>query len=88
MTARLETRAGMAVVTIDDTGIGIDAEDAAHLFERLYRGRRARSLRSSGTGLGLAIARWIADAHGATIALSPLPDGGTRVEIKIPARPG
>ncbi len=87
VTARLETRAGMAVVTVDDTGIGIDAEDAAHLFERLYRGRRARSLRSSGTGLGLAIARWIADAHGATIALSPMPEGGTRVEIKIPARP-
>ncbi|MHB8960676.1 MAG: sensor histidine kinase [Candidatus Limnocylindrales bacterium] len=88
VTARLDTRGGMAVVTVDDTGIGIDAEDAAHLFERLYRGRQARALRPSGTGLGLAIARWIADAHGATISLSPLPDGGTRVEIAIPARPG
>jgi two-component system, OmpR family, sensor kinase len=87
VTARLVVRDATAVVTIDDTGIGIDAEDAAHLFERLYRGREARALRPSGTGLGLAIARWIADAHGAAISLSPLPEGGTRVEIAIPARP-
>ncbi len=86
VTARLTTRDGAAVVTVDDTGIGVDAEDADHLFERLYRGRRARQIRPSGTGLGLAIARWIADAHGATISLSPRPAGGTRAEIVLPAR--
>ncbi len=86
VTARLATLHETAVVTVDDTGIGIDEEDADHLFERLFRGRRARQVRPSGTGLGLAIARWIADAHGATITLSPRAEGGTRVEIVLPAR--
>ena len=86
VTARLAVADGRATVTIDDTGIGIDADDAAHLFERLYRGPRARQLRPSGTGLGLAIAHWIADAHCATITLAPRPEGGTRVEIAIPTK--
>ena len=87
VTVRLKSLGASAVVTVDDTGIGIDAEDVERVFERLYRGRRARGFRPSGTGLGLAIARWIADAHGATMSLAPLPGAGTRVEISIPARP-
>jgi signal transduction histidine kinase len=86
VTARLVARDASAVVIVDDSGIGIDDEDAAHLFERLYRGRRARQIRPSGTGLGLAIAHWIVEAHGATISLSPRPEGGTRATIAIPAR--
>lgn len=87
VTARLEARDATAVVIVDDTGIGIDVDDASHVFERLYRGRRARELRPTGTGLGLAIARWIADAHGASISLAPRPEGGSRVEIVVPTRP-
>ncbi len=86
VTARLAARGATAVVTVDDTGIGVDEDDADHLFERLYRGSRARLIRPSGTGLGLAIARWIADAHGATISLTPREAGGTRAEIVMPTR--
>ncbi len=83
MTARLEVRDLSAVVTIDDTGIGLDGEDEPHLFERLYRGHRAQALRPSGTGLGLAIGRWIAGAHGGTIHLSGRAAGGTRAEVSL-----
>jgi signal transduction histidine kinase len=86
VTARLEVRDLRAIVSVEDTGIGLDEADAPRLFERLYRGRRARELRPSGTGLGLAIGRWIVDSHGGTIDLSNRPGGGTRVEVTLPVR--
>lgn len=72
-----------ARVVVEDTGIGISAEAAPHLFERFYRADPARG-RAGGAGLGLSIARWICDAHGATIAITPRPERGTRVELRFP----
>lgn len=86
VTARLEVHGALAVVTVDDTGIGLDSEDEPHLFERLYRGRHARAIRPSGTGLGLAIGRWIAEAHGGTLRLSGRSSGGTRAEVSLPVK--
>lgn len=86
VTARLEVHGALAVVTVDDTGIGLDGEDEPHLFERLYRGRHARVIRPSGTGLGLAIGRWIAEAHGGTVRLSGRSSGGTRAEVSLPVK--
>jgi len=86
VSASLEIRDGQVVVGVADTGIGIDEADRAHLFERLYRGHRAREMRPSGTGLGLAIAHWIAEAHGGTIALEPHPGGGTLAVVTLPER--
>ena len=86
VSARLDTTSGHAVVRIVDTGIGIGDVEPDRLFERLYRGTQARQMRPSGTGLGLAIARWIVDAHGGSIALSPRPGGGTVATIELPLR--
>ena len=84
VTAALERVDGSVSVSIADNGIGIAPEDRAHLFERLYRGRRARELRPSGTGLGLAIAHWIVTAHGGSIRLDPRPAGGTVATVVLP----
>lgn len=73
-----------AVLRVEDHGIGIDAEDVAHLFERFYRGDRARQLDPRGTGLGLAIARWIVERHGGTIALETRLPRGTRAIVRLP----
>ena len=86
VTARLEVHDLRATIAVEDTGIGIDPGDETRLFERLYRGHRARQLRPSGTGLGLAIARWIVDAHGGTIRLSNRAGGGTRAEVTLPVK--
>src|SRR5690606_200822 len=48
-----------------DTGAGIDAEELAHIWERLYRGDRSRS--SKGLGLGLSLVRALVEAHGGTV---------------------
>ena len=86
VSAAIDTHDGRVVITIADTGIGFDEMDRAHLFERLYRGRRAREMRPSGTGLGLAIASWIAEAHGGSISLDARTGGGTVAAVTLPLR--
>lgn len=85
--AGLARQDGRAVVRVEDTGIGLDEGDRERLFERLYRGARARELRPAGTGLGLAIARWIVEAHAGTIELTDRPGGGTIALVSFPVRP-
>jgi signal transduction histidine kinase len=75
---------GSPRVVVEDTGPGISAEQLPHIFERFYRGDPARG-RSDGAGLGLAIARWIADAHGASIDVESEIGKGTRVAVRFPA---
>ncbi len=86
VTASLAVDAGRATIRVADTGIGLDADERDRLFERLYRGRRARALRPTGTGLGLAIARWIVEAHGGTIELANADGGGAVATVTLPAR--
>ncbi len=86
VSAALEIRGHQAVVRVEDTGIGLEADDRGRVFERLYRGRRARELRPAGTGLGLAIAHWIVEAHGGTIELFDRAGGGTTAKVTLPVR--
>jgi signal transduction histidine kinase len=84
--AALEVRDGRAIVRVSDTGIGLDETDRERLFERLYRGARAKELRPSGTGLGLAIARWIVDSAWRAIDLTGRDGGGTVATVALPVR--
>jgi signal transduction histidine kinase len=86
VSAGLVVRDGRAVVRVEDTGIGLDEADRERLFERLYRGSRARDMRPSGTGLGLPIARWIVESHGGTIELAAREAGGTVATVTLPVR--
>ncbi|MXY43240.1 MAG: HAMP domain-containing histidine kinase [Dehalococcoidia bacterium] len=73
------------VISVTDNGIGIDAADLPHVFDRFYRTDRSRSRGIGGTGLGLAITRAIVEAHGGTIAVeSDGPGQGVTVSIRIP----
>ena len=85
--AALEVHDGRAIIRVEDTGIGLDQQDRERVFERLYRGARARALRPSGTGLGLAIARWIVESHAGTIELTDREGGGTVATVTLPVRP-
>jgi signal transduction histidine kinase len=63
---------------VQDTGIGIESEDLAHIFERFYRGRNVRQSRIHGTGLGLAIVKEIVDLHDGRIEVrSKIGEGST-----------
>jgi len=73
-----------ARLTVSDTGMGIDAEDLPHVFERFFRADKARSRTSGGAGLGLAIVKWVADAHGGTVEVQSAPDQGSTFTLRLP----
>ena len=74
---------GLPTLVVEDTGVGVTAEQLPHVFERFYRGESARS-HTTGAGLGLSIARWIADVHGASLQLIARAEGGTRALLVFP----
>jgi signal transduction histidine kinase len=80
---RIDTDEEVRLV-VEDDGPGFLADDLPFVFERFYRGNRARP--AGGTGLGLAIVRGIARAHGGEAVAENRPEGGARVTIRFPVR--
>jgi two-component system phosphate regulon sensor histidine kinase PhoR len=72
--------------SVEDTGIGIDAEHIPRLTERFYRVDRSRSRETGGTGLGLAIAKHALARHDATLEIESQPGKGSRFSARFPAR--
>lgn len=73
-----------AVIRIQDNGPGIHPDDLPHIFDRFYRGDRARTSRSGGSGLGLSIARSIVEAQHGHIVVAPVTPHGCRFEVSLP----
>jgi two-component system, OmpR family, sensor kinase len=73
-----------ALLEVADTGPGMDAEAAAHVFERFYRGDPSRSRDHGGAGLGLAIVAAIVEAHGGTVRVESAPGAGTTFTVTLP----
>jgi len=82
---KLFVQKSQARITVTDTGIGIPAEEAAHVFERFYRVDKARSRADGGSGLGLSIAKWVAEAHNGSIELLSQPGKGSTFTVSMPA---
>jgi signal transduction histidine kinase len=69
---------------VRDHGIGLQPEDVPRLFERHFRGARARVHRADGAGLGLPLAQTLVKAHGGQLQLQPHPEGGTVARLTLP----
>jgi signal transduction histidine kinase len=83
---RAEPRTQEVEVSVEDTGDGLEPEAVSRMFDRFWRGDRARtSGTGAGAGLGLAIARGLVEAHGGRIWAEQRPEGGTRVSFTLPA---
>jgi signal transduction histidine kinase len=71
------------VVSIKDTGVGIDEADIPQLFERFYRGKSHRK-DSGGTGLGLVIAKEIIELHKGRIYVESKLGVGSTFYVLLP----
>lgn len=72
-----------AEIAVVDHGPGVSADDLPYVFERFYRGT-GQPGGAGGSGLGLAIAKWIAEKHGGTIAVSSEPTRRTEFTVRLP----
>ena len=70
------------LVTIEDSGPGLDDEARRNLFRPFF------STKEGGSGLGLALVRKIAEDHGGEVSLESEPGQGTRARLRLPVGPG
>ncbi|HEX7281647.1 MAG TPA: HAMP domain-containing sensor histidine kinase [Vicinamibacterales bacterium] len=73
--------------TVEDRGIGIDADDRKHVFQPFYRGREAVTQQIQGSGLGLNLVLRIAEAHGGRVQVSSEPGKGSTFTLVLPSVP-
>jgi len=85
VTLHLSSQGECLVLGVEDTGIGIAAEDLPRVFSEFYRGANAREYAAEGTGLGLAIVKAIAERHGGSVAVESNLGHGTRFTVTLPA---
>ncbi|MDY3127179.1 MAG: HAMP domain-containing sensor histidine kinase [Corynebacterium sp.] len=73
------------LIRVIDSGKGMSADDAAHIFERFYRTDSSRTRDTGGSGLGLAIAKSLIEQHGGTIWVESELGQGSTFTVRIPA---
>ncbi|MEW5982472.1 MAG: HAMP domain-containing sensor histidine kinase [Acidobacteriota bacterium] len=79
---RLVSDAAAVKLAVRDTGVGMDPDALAHIFEPYF------STKAAGTGLGLTIAKRNVELHGGAITIESQPGRGTTVTLTLPLAPG
>ncbi|WP_339060342.1 ATP-binding protein [Tepidibacillus marianensis] len=79
-----QQKSSQVLITVKDTGPGIDEELLPYIFDRFYRTDSSRSRDQGGTGLGLSIAKGFVEAHGGNISVESKKDQGTKFIIQLP----
>ncbi|MEA1876854.1 MAG: ATP-binding protein, partial [Bacteroidota bacterium] len=81
---KLVKKSSEAVLSIEDTGVGIPSNDLNKIFDRFYRVDKSRSRNLGGSGLGLSICKWITDLHKGGITVDSTPGKGSIFTISLP----
>lgn len=84
ITIRTYLQHRMVVIEVQDTGIGIEAEDLAHIFDNFYRADAARVIDSTGSGMGLSIALKIVEMHRGVMRVASEPGKGSTFQLVLP----
>lgn len=81
---RADIAANQLIIEIEDSGLGMNAEEQTHVFELFYQGA---ALSENGSGIGLALSKELIDLHGGTISIKSEPSKGSVFTIKLPIQP-
>ena len=73
-----------ALISVQDTGVGIAPEDLSRVFSRFWRSEASRAQEKGGLGVGLAVSKEIADRHGGHISVESELDKGTTFTLHLP----
>ncbi|MEO0561431.1 MAG: HAMP domain-containing sensor histidine kinase [Chloroflexota bacterium] len=85
VTVSVSSKQDCAILRVQDTGIGIAADQLPHIFEPFYRANVARSARTGGNGLGLAIVKRIVNEHHGRIDVESVLGQGTTFNVAFPS---
>lgn len=85
LTVILDRQEDNAVISVEDTGVGIPEEAVGHVFERFFRVDKARSRKSGGSGLGLSIVRNMVERNGGAIKVESVVGKGSTFTVMFPA---
>jgi cell cycle sensor histidine kinase DivJ len=72
------------LLSVEDTGIGIAADDLARIGDPFYQARGNYARRHDGTGLGLSIVKGLVGLHGGELQICSRPGEGTRIVVRLP----
>jgi two-component system sensor histidine kinase BaeS len=72
----------VAVLRVSDSGPGIPADELPYVFERFWRGERARGV--AGSGIGLAVVAELVEAHGGQVEVASAPGEGAVFTVRLP----
>jgi signal transduction histidine kinase len=86
ITVRVRGETRWVRVEVEDTGIGLSAEEQARLFTPFFRARHRTVQAAVGTGLGLAITRALVERHGGALTAHSVPGQGSTFSFTLPVR--
>ncbi len=84
VTVAARQASGLARLTVEDTGMGIPAEDLPRIFDRFYRVKGKATRGITGSGLGLSLVKRVVEAHNGSVAVDSEPQRGTRFTLNLP----
>jgi two-component system, cell cycle sensor histidine kinase DivJ len=84
VTVSAKAEGAAIVIAVEDTGVGIDAEDLPRIGDPFFQARSSYDRRHDGTGLGISIVKGLLDLHGGEMQIASRPGQGTCVTIHLP----
>jgi two-component system, cell cycle sensor histidine kinase DivJ len=84
VTIAAKAEPGGLVITVEDTGVGISADDLPRVGRPFFQARGAYNRRHDGTGLGLSIVQGLVALHGGEVDIASRLGEGTRVRVRLP----
>lgn len=77
----VDTFENLVKIRVEDSGLGMTAEETKHVFEIFYQGEGEQK---AGTGLGLSLSKALVDLHGGSLSLSSIKGKGSRFSVELP----